>query len=95
MKEKPDMIVFFDDNLFNIASFYFEDYPHIFKDTPIVNQSNVTYNYRGDYDITRLEFDFYEVGRATVTLLDDIIHNRPISETNIMIKPHIKTREED
>ena len=93
--EKPDMIVFFDDNLFKIASFYFEDYPHIFKDTPIVTQSNVTYNYRGDYDITRLEFDFYEVGRATVNLLDDVIHNRPTPKTTIMIKPHIKTRDDD
>ena len=89
IKEKPDMVVFLDDNLFKITSEYFDDYPHIFKDTPIITHSNINWSYTGKYNITRLEFDLYEMGKATMELLEGIIQNKPLIEYNKIIRPKL------
>ena len=89
IKEKPDLIVFLDDNLFKLTSEYFKDYSHIFQNTPIITQSHVNWSYNGEYNITRLEFDFYEVGKVSLELLESIIRNKPIIEHNKIIKPKL------
>ena len=89
IKYKPDMVVFTDDNLFKIASEYFKDYPHIFKETSIITQSHVNWNFNEKYNITRLEFDFFKVGKEAVELLEAIIQNKPLIEYNKIIKPKL------
>ncbi|MBQ7256644.1 MAG: GntR family transcriptional regulator [Abditibacteriota bacterium] len=89
IKTKPDLIVFTDNNLFDITSEYFRDYPNIFKDTPIITQSHAHQNYNEEYKISRLEFDLYKVGREAIELLNALIENKPLIEYNKIIKPKL------
>ena len=89
IKKKPDMVAFLDDNLFEIASDYFEEYPNIFDNTPMLTHSNINWHYNGKYDITRLEFDLYEVARETVNTLNNLIEGKVMLETNKFIKPKL------
>ena len=91
IKRKPNMVIFLDDNLFSITSDYFEEYPNIFKNTKILTQSNINWNYKENYNITRIQFDIYEVGKEAINTLDNIIHNKPLIKYNKLIKPNVIT----
>ena len=89
INKKPDMVIFLDDNLFSITKEYFDSYNHIFKKCKIVTHSNVNYSFRDNYDITRVHFDFYKIGKAVIDLMFKIINKEDIIEHNILIKPEV------
>ena len=89
----PDAVIFLDDNLFLKCEPLFSKFDNIFSQTKIITQTNNSFNYKGPYDICRIDYDLDNMAQETVRLLINLIDKSPIYKYNILIQPCVINKE--